>query len=203
MTGRTPHRQLQALALLTERGALPTSEIARRLDMQPAHVRRDMKALRAAGRVCIVGNAPGQGERQAVWALVPPKRQRADQWDAVRELEGEIAERERWMLDVLDKWARFMRSYWGPHGYPTSSPGMAGKARIQSFEDLEEQMDRHLVAACNAALDDLPDRMRAAIFFSYQLQDLWPYSDCPYEAAETARDLLAFRMEKRAAVPDA
>jgi predicted ArsR family transcriptional regulator len=196
---RTPFRQAKAIELLRQ-GPKTVREIASKLGISRYHSRAVLGALRAKEVVMVRGTVPGQGMDQKVWALAPRMR-KADQWVPLQHKEQRSAEQARWLAELLEKWERFMRSYWGPHGYPQHSPGMPSRARIQSFDDLEEEVDRHCVAACDAAIDDLPERLRSAIFYRHRLTDVWAYSGHPEDLVELAHEALLPLLRKRLAVP--
>jgi hypothetical protein len=117
------------------------------------------------------------------------------------EREEQPYETARWLENYLDLWQRFMRSYWGPHGYPQTSPGFPSKARIQCFEDLEEESDRHMVAMFDARISELEPKHRNAIFYCCGLTHVWPYTEHPADAADEAKAKLADLLRKWTAVP--
>lgn len=191
--GRHATRQTKALEILRN-GAKTVPELARLIGISNYHSRSLVNVLRRQEQVRVIG----MDGRSKLWALVSQFR-RCDQWTPVIEQEYETAERDRWLAELLDKWARFMSSYWGPHGYPQRSAGMPARARIQSFEDLEEQVDRHLVEACDACIDSLPDKLRAAVYYRYNLTDR--ITGNPQEQVEDALELLIQRLKGRVVVP--
>lgn len=197
--GRPPHRQQQILSLL-QSGPRSTSDIAKATGMTASHARWTLRQLRDDERVCVIGHKSARSDPQSIWGLVRSRRM-PDQWDDLRREEEAGAERRRFVADALDRWGRFMRSYWGPDGYPREASGMPARARIHTFDDLEDELDRILVRACNGAIDGLSDRLRACLFFRCQLQDYWPYGDSPNELMDDALELLAIRLSERIAVP--
>jgi hypothetical protein len=197
--GRAPERREKALELL-KHGARTVQRLASEIGISRFHARTLMNQLRELEMVRVVGEDRGTGEPAKVWGLVSPFR-RCDQWAPVIQKEAADAERERWLADLLDKWQRFMRAYWGPQGYPQHSPGMPARARIQSFDDMEEEVDRFMVAACDACIDSLPDQLRTAIYYRNGLTDCWNYSGHPQEVVDIALELLIVRLKERIAVP--
>lgn len=192
-------RTFRALKFLAE-GPLTATELARRMEISKGSARSALILLREKERVCVKGEQHSIGGPQKIWCLVSEVR-RADQWTPVIASEYAQSERERWIAELLDKWERFMKSYWGPHGYPQSASGMPARARIQSFEDLEEEVDRYLVEAADACIDDLSDFFRTAIYYRHRLTDRWIYGHHPQEAIDGAVEVLLFKLSRRVAVP--
>lgn len=175
-------REEQALKLL-QAGPLPTRQIATSMGISLQHAGTVLRALRRAERIAIVDCLRAAGSPQNVWGIL--RRRRQNQFAPLQAKEEREAIRERWMYGILDQWCRFMRAYWGPMGYPTHSPGMAARARIQSFDDLADETDRRVVVTCDASIDSLPDLLRSAIYFRYGLLDVWtgPSMDDTFESA--------------------
>jgi hypothetical protein len=158
-------------------GPHTTRDIAGKLGISMYHARDTLRKLRQKERIAIIGTVPAKGTDQNVWALI---KSRDDQFSPLRAKEERNAEQQRWLFGLLDMWARFMRTYWGPNGYPSHTPGMAARARINSFDDLEEENDQMMVSALDACIDSLPDRYRSAVYYRYNLLDVWngpPISD--------------------------
>lgn len=190
-------REAQALRLLSD-GPKSTPEIAKRMDISAQHAATILRRLRQREHIAIVGTKPAPGSPMNVWgALQKPQ----DQFVPIQQKEERDAARQRWLYDILDRWSRFMRSYWGPMGYPTHTPGMAARARIQSFEDLEEEVDRYTVAACDACIDSLHDRKRSAIYFRFGLLDVWKGPPTVQEAFDLAEVELMALLDRKLCAP--
>lgn len=68
---------------------------------------------------------------------------------------------------LLDQWANFLGAYgYVGSGAPRRSPG-APDARIQTFDDLEIEIEKIVINAVNACVYDLPKVERDVILLYY------------------------------------
>lgn len=85
------------------------------------------------------------------------------------------------LVDLLDDWARWMRSGDDANGYPDKSAGFSSGG-LKSFEDLEDQVDGVKWVTITTIVNDLPELPKRAIF--YQFLSCWALG-----CAEHARHL--------------
>ena len=167
---------------------MTANTLAQLLKIGRTHADQLIRALRQAEKIRLVDVV----DNQRIYERMR-RRQRA--------VEPQPHETERWLMSNLDMWQRFMRSYWGPQGYPERSSGFPGRARITSFKDLEESSDRYIVQLMDARIDELGDKDRSAIYFCCGLTDRWIWPDHPQDAIDVAKTLLVERLRKWTAVP--
>lgn len=81
---------------------------------------------------------------------------------------------------LLEDWARWQGGYTMRLGYPTHSPGM-GNHRVQSFDDMCEEVDSWTRQTIDAAVDDLPPPQKAAILRCYGIASTFNFPRDNYQ----------------------
>jgi hypothetical protein len=166
------------------------AQIAALMEISRQHASNTMRQLRARERVRVTGQQDGC----PLWARMRLRTR--------EEAPSGTYEAERWLSTYLDLWQRAMRAFCGPQGYPQSASGFPGRARITTFEDLEEECDQRMVAMLDARIDELSPLHRTAIYYSVGLTHRWPYNGLhPQDVIDSARSELLERMRAWTAVP--
>lgn len=115
---------------------------------------------------------------------------------SVRRLDvARLEQRMRRLVDVLENWATWQRSFRVNLGYRSRSYSNAG-CGATSFEDLCDESDAAMFSAVDAAVDDMVPIQRAAVLRRYGIAAVFRF---PRENYET--QLLAAHMTLLSTLP--
>ena len=73
------------------------------------------------------------------------------------------------LLELLDKWKRYMNSDNHKLGYPSKSIGMVsgGEASYDAFDEMYEDVENDNVRTVDAVIHSLPEDQKSAIYARY------------------------------------
>lgn len=180
--------QLAILRICHQRN-LTAEEIATAAGTSAQSVRVTLRRMAERGKMHVVGHRGA-----AVWARV---QQQQRHWEEVDEARRLVRIRE-WLL----LWERYMRSVKFSLGFPAVAAGFAHDARIRSWEDVDDEQDRKIVQAVDAAVDSLPAAQREAVYRWHNLTEHWPHAESVDEVFRLAVDRLLPLVDKRIPVSD-
>ncbi len=163
----------QAILRVTHQRRLTANQIAGKVGTSAQSVRFALRILATKGEVHVVDEIKTEGGLESVWTRAP--KLAADQWGRIKSYEEQEAAQIRRLKEWLDLWERHMRSLKFALGFPETAAGFPTDTRIKSWEDVDEELDRQIVMAIDAAIDSLPEISREAIYRAHGLTAKWPY----------------------------
>lgn len=179
-----------AILRLCEQRRLTADQLAASIGTSPQSVRVTLRRMAERGQVHVVRQERGA----AVWAKVQRLQQMRHEVDEARR----VARMREWLM----LWERYMRSVKFSLGFPAVAAGFAHDARIRSWEDVDDEQDKTIVEAVDAAVDSLPHVEREAVYRWHNLSAVWPHRESVDEMFRLALSRLMGLVDKRIPVSD-